>query len=86
MKLLHLLPALLHRIRFHLPSVASSGNETLHFSAPDDWQVIPKSLIVKQGQQDIRLHLLAPEGLGEDAAHVEILIEGRDRLEVSLKR
>jgi len=65
-----------------LLSIISSSEEILHFSVPDGWQVIPDSLKVKQGQQDIQLGLLAPGGLSEDAQHVEILVEGRDRLEI----
>jgi hypothetical protein len=65
-----------------LLSVASSGEENLYFSVPDGWQVNPDSLKVTQGQQDIQLRLLAPDGLSEDAQRVEILVEGRDRLEV----
>jgi len=65
-----------------LLSIISSSEEILHFSVPDGWQVNPDSLKVKQGQQDIQLRLLAPGGLSEKAQHVEILVEGRDRLEV----
>ena len=63
-------------------SVASSTEETLRFSAPDGWQVIPELLKVKQGQQAIQLRLIAPDGLSDDAQRVDLLIEGRDRLEV----
>lgn len=65
-----------------LLSVAASGEETLHFSMPDGWQVTPESLKVKKGVQNIQLQLLAPDGLSEDAHRVEVLIEGRDKLEV----
>ncbi len=65
-----------------LLSITSSSEEILHFSVPDGWQVIPDSLKVKQGHQDIQLRLLAPGGVSEDAQHVEILVEGRDRLEI----
>ena len=65
-------------------SAISSAEEILYFSVPDadGWQVMPDSLKVKQGQQDIQLRLLAPDRLGEDAQRVDFLIEGRDRLEV----
>jgi len=65
-----------------LLSIASSGEETLRFSVPDGWQVKPDSLKVKQGQQDIQLQLLAPDGLSENAQRVEMRVEGSDRLEV----
>ncbi len=65
-----------------LLSIASSSEETLRFSVPDGWQVDPELLKIKQGLQDVQLRLLAPDGLGENAQRVEILIEGRDRLEV----
>ena len=65
-----------------LLSIASNSEETLGFSVPDGWQVNPKSLKVKKGQQDTQLFLLAPSGPSEDAHRVEMLIEGRDRLEV----
>jgi hypothetical protein len=65
-----------------LLSIASSGEETLRFTVPYGWQVNPDSLKIKQGQQDVQLRLLAPDGLSEDAQRVEMLVEGRDRLEV----
>jgi uncharacterized protein YegL len=65
-----------------LLSIASSSEETLRFSVPDGWQVKPESLKVKQGQQDVQLRLLAPDGLSEKVQRAEMLVEGRDRLEV----
>jgi hypothetical protein len=65
-----------------LLSIISSSEEILHFSVPNGWQVIPDSLKVKQGQQDVQLRLLVPGGVSKDAQHVEILVEGRDRLEI----
>jgi len=65
-----------------LLSITSSNEEILHFSVPDGWQVKPDSLKVKQGQQDVQLRLLVPGGVSKDAQHVEILVEGRDRLEI----
>jgi hypothetical protein len=65
-----------------LLSIASSSEEILRFSALDGWQVKPESLKVKQGQQDVQLRLLAPDGLSEKIQHAEMLVEGRDRLEV----
>lgn len=43
---------------------------------------MPDSLQIKQGQQDIQLRLLAPERLGKDTQRANMLIEGRDKLEV----
>lgn len=65
-----------------LLSALSSGAETLQFSAPNDWQVTPQSLKVEQGKQNIQLKLLAPDGLSEGLYRVDLLIEGRDSLEV----
>lgn len=62
--------------------VLSSGEETLQFSVPKEWQVVPESLQVEQGQQIIQLKLLAPDGMSKGFQRMDLLIEGRDRLEV----
>lgn len=62
-------------------SVFSSGEETLHFSVPDAWEVAPESMKVAKGNQDIQLRLQAVDGLNEKTDRVEMLVEGQGRLE-----
>ncbi|MBI5962266.1 MAG: VWA domain-containing protein [Chloroflexi bacterium] len=63
-------------------STVSSGKETLYFSVPNGWDVVPKSLDIKKGQQEILLRVLASDELKEGVTRLELLIEGRDSLEV----
>ena len=63
-------------------TVTSSSDETLRFSAPDGWRILPETVRVKQGEQNITIRLYANVGMRQDLQRVDLLIEGRDKLEV----
>lgn len=63
-------------------AVTSSGDESLHLSVPDGWHIVPETVRVKQGEQNIAIRLFANAGMRQESQKVDLLIEGRDKLEV----
>lgn len=63
-------------------SISSSGDEYLRFFVPTDWDVSPESIKIEKGRQDVQLRLKDVDGLSERDRRVEMLIEGRSRLEI----
>lgn len=63
-------------------TVTSSGDESLRLSVPNGWRILPETVRVKQGEQNIAIHLFANAGMRQESQKVDLLIEGRDKLEV----
>jgi hypothetical protein len=63
-------------------AVTSSDAETLRLSVPDGWRILPETVRVKQGEQNIAIRLVANAGMRQGLQRVELLIEGGSRLEV----
>lgn len=63
-------------------AITSSREEMLRLSVPDDWQVTPEVVKVKQGEQSITVRVTALNGLGDRLQSVDLLIEGEKNLEV----
>jgi hypothetical protein len=63
-------------------SILSSSNEDLLFAVSDGWSVQPGSVDINKGKQDIQLQLQSVDELSRKTQHVELVIEGRDSLEV----
>ena len=63
-------------------AVTSSGDETLRLSVPDGWRILPETVRVKHGEQNITIRLVANAGMRQSLQRVDLLIEGGSRLEV----
>jgi hypothetical protein len=62
--------------------ITSSDRGTIRFSTLGEWIIKPESVQVRKGLQEVRLTVLARDGLEDGNSRLELFVEGSDRLEV----